>query len=199
MYYIKPLKFFFYKSSVGEKTTIMIELFFWLFAMLLASIVTKSWYRRVHTPGFKVVFNVLFFIGVFVHEMAHYTLGSLVGIKKKNFKVKYRSRDKTRVSPHGSVNSPEFARNSFLQTFVSSFAPLFVSTFLFLFCLDIMFHIQTELWIKILALMFSISLLIGSSPSGQDVKLVGITFNKNPRYSLYQIFLVALSGLSKLQ
>ena len=195
MYYIKPLKFFFYKSSVGEKTTIMSELFFWLFAMLLASIVTKSWYRRVHTPGFKVVFNVLFFIGVFVHEMAHYTIGSLFGIKKRNFKVKYRSSDKTRVSPHGSVSNPEFERNSFLQTFVSSFAPLFVSTFLFLFCLDIIFRIQTELWIKIVALVFSISLFIGSEPSGQDVKLVGRTFKRNPNYSLFQIFLLVISWM----
>lgn len=173
----------------------MIELFFWLFAMLLASIVAKSWYRRIHTPGFKVVFNVIAFIGVFIHEVAHYTVGSLFGVKKKNFRVKYRSDDKIRVSPHGSVTSPEFERNSFLQTFVSSFAPLFVSTFLFLFCLDIIFRIQTELWIKIVALVFSISLFIGSEPSGQDVKLVGITFNKNPRYSLYQIFLVVLSGV----
>ena len=93
------------------------------------------------------------------------------------------------------MSSPEFERNSFLQTFVSSFAPLFVSTFLFLFCLDIILHIQTELWIKIAALVFSISLFIGSGPSGQDVRLVGVTFKRNPNYSLFQIFLVVLSGV----
>ena len=43
--------------------------------------------------------------------------------------------------------------------------------------------------------MFSISLFIGSEPSGQDVRLVGVTFNKNPRYSLFQICLVLLSGV----
>ncbi|MFX1447822.1 MAG: hypothetical protein ACFFCG_06770, partial [Promethearchaeota archaeon] len=173
----------------------MIELFLWLFAMLLASIVTSSWYRHIHTPGFKMVFNIIAFMGVFVHEMSHYILGSLFGIKKKNIRVKYRSSDKTRVSPHGSVSSPEFERNSFLQTFISSFAPLFMSTFLFLFCLDIIFRVQTELWIKIIAFVFSISLFIGSEPSGQDVRLVGMTFKRNPSYSLFQIFLVVLSGL----
>ncbi|NVM43840.1 MAG: hypothetical protein HWN79_02895 [Candidatus Lokiarchaeota archaeon] len=173
----------------------MIELFFWLFTMLITSVVIRSWYNHIHTPGFKVVFNIIAFIGVFVHEMAHYTIGSLVGIKKKNIRVKYRIKGTSIVSPNGSVNTPEFGRYSFLQTFVSSFAPLFVSTFLFLFCLDIIIHIQTEFWIKIVAFVFSISLFIGSEPSGQDVRLVGLTFNKNPRYSLYQIFLVLLSGL----
>ena len=195
MYYKKPLKFFFYKSSFRYRTTIMIELFFWLFAMLLASIVANSWYRRIHTPGFKVVFNIIAFIGVFIHEIAHYTIGSLFGVKKTNIRVKYRSPDTNKVSPHGSVSNPEFERNSFLQTFVSSFAPLFVSTFLFLFCLDIIFRIQTELWIKIVAIVFSISLFIGSEPSGQDVKLVGMTFKRNPNYSLFQIFLVVFSGI----
>lgn len=173
----------------------MIELFFWLFAMLLASIVANSWYRRIHTPGFKVMFNIIAFIGVFIHEIAHYTIGSLFGVKKTNIRVKYRSPDTNKVSPHGSVSNPEFERNSFLQTFVSSFAPLFVSTFLFLFCLDIIFRIQTELWIKIVAIVFSISLFIGSKPSGQDVKMIGMTFKRNPNYSLFQIFLVVLSGI----
>ena len=173
----------------------MIELFFWLFTMLLVSIVANSWYSRLHTPGIKVAFNILAFIGVFIHEVAHYTIGSLFGVKKSNIRVKYRSGVTNRVAPHGSVTTPEFGRYSFLQTFVSSFAPLFVSTFLFLFCLDIILHIQTELWIKIVALVFSISLFIGSGPSGQDVRLVGVMFNRSPRYSLYQIFLVLLSGL----
>ena len=103
----------------------MIELFFWLFAMLLASIVTSSWYRRIHTPGFKVVFNIIVFIGVFVHEMAHYTIGSLLGVKKTNIRVRYHIKDTRIVSPNGSVSNPEFERNSFLQTLISSFAPIF--------------------------------------------------------------------------
>jgi hypothetical protein len=64
-----------------------------------------------------------------------------------------------------------------------------------MFCLDIILHIQTEIWIKVIAVIFCVSLLIGSEPSGQDVRLVGVTFNKNPRYSLYQIFLVVISGV----
>ena len=171
----------------------MIELYFWLLIMLLVSTIAKTFYRHVHTPGFKTIFDIVAFIGIFVHELAHYALGTLFGAKMGKMRVNYRSRDRSRVSPHGSVDSPEFERNSFIQTFVISFAPLIVSTFLFMFCLDIILHIQTEVWIKVIAVVFCVSLLIGSEPSGQDVKLVGRKFNNDPRYSLYQICLVVLS------
>ncbi|MFX0074353.1 MAG: hypothetical protein ACFE96_02850 [Candidatus Hermodarchaeota archaeon] len=173
----------------------MIELYFWLFIMLLVSSIASAFYRRAHTPGFKTAFDVIAFIGIFVHEVAHYTIGVLFGAKMGKIHVKYRSEISPRVSPHGSVDNPEYMRQSFMQAFMISFAPLFVSTFIFMFCLDIVFHIQTEVWIKVIAVVFCISLLIGSSPSGQDVKLVGRKFNSNPRTSLFQISQVVISGI----
>ena len=163
--------------------------------MLLVSIAVQSWYRRAHTPGFKTFLHVLAFVGVFVHEVAHYTFCVLFGVKTGKIKVKYRSEDKIRVAPHGSVSLPEFERNSFVQTFVISLAPLLVSTFLFLFCLDVIFNIETEAWVNVVAIVFCLSLLIGSEPSGQDIKVIGKTFRRDPNYSLYQIALVVASGL----
>jgi hypothetical protein len=163
--------------------------------MLVVSSIANTFYRHAHTPGFKTAFDVIAFVGVVVHEVAHYTIGVLVGAKRGKFRVKFRNRQTKEVSPHGSVGNPEFERHSFIQTFMISFAPLLVSTFLFMFCLDIILHVQTEVWAKVIALVFCISLLIGSEPSGQDVRLVGMTFNNNPRYSLYQIFLVIISGI----
>jgi len=127
--------------------------------------------------------------------MAHLIVSNLFGVKTGRVRVKYFSDDKMRISPHGSVNLPEFERNSFVQTLVISVAPLIVSTFLFLFCLDIVYNIKTEPWIDIIAIFFIVSLFIGSEPSGQDMRLIGFTFKKNPRYSLYQIFLIVVSGL----
>jgi len=195
MYYKKPLKFFFYKSSIERRNIIMIELYLWLFVMLLVSSIANTFYRHAHTPGFKTVFDIIAVIGVFVHELAHFTLGIIFGAKMGKITVRYRSRKKPEVSPHGWVDNPEYERQSFLQAFMISFAPLLVSTFLFMFCLDIIFNIQTEIWVKVIATVFCVSLLIGSEPSGQDVKLVGRKFNNDPGYSLYQIFLVLLSGL----
>jgi len=142
--------------------------------MLLISIGVQNWYRHIHTPGLK---------------------GVLFGVKTGKIKVKYRSEDRTRVAIHGSVSLPEFERNSFVQTFVISVAPLLVSTLLFLFCLDIIFNIETEAWVDVIATIFCVSLFIGSEPSGQDMKVIGKTFRKDPRYSLYQIALVVASGL----
>jgi hypothetical protein len=176
----------------------MIDLYLWILVMLLVSVGTRAIYRRAHTPGFKTAFDIIMFIGVIVHEISHYTLGILFGTKMGKIRVNYRGEGSDgirKVSPHGSVDSPEFERNSFMQTFMISFAPLFVSTFLFMFGLDIIFHIQTEIWVKVIAVVFCFSLLIGSSPSRQDVRLVGVTFNRNPRYSLYQLFLVFFSGI----
>jgi len=172
----------------------MIELFIWLFVILGLSMLARALYGIAHTPGYKAAFNAIAFVGVAVHEVAHYTVSAILGAKPANIRVKYRSEDKSRVAIHGSVGLPEFERNSLLQTFAISFAPLLVSTFLLMFCLDVIFHIQTDLWIKVVAIAFSLSLIIGSEPSGQDIKVIGRSFQNDPRYSVYQIFLLVLSG-----
>ena len=172
----------------------MIELFFWLLCMLLWSMVAEAIYRRAHTPGYKTMVNLLRFVGVAVHEVAHYALAIIFGTKPGKVRVKYRSEIKPGVAPHGSMVNKEFDRHTVLQTFAIGFAPLLISTFLFMFCLDLIFNIQTDLWVKVAATAFSGSLLLGLGPSGQDIRLIGETFQKDPRYSVYQIFLLVLAG-----
>ena len=155
----------------------------------------QAFYRYAHTPGYKAVFNVIAFVGVFVHEVAHYTVAVLLGVKPGKFRVKFRSKTGEGVAPHGSIENPESERNSLLQTFAVGFAPMLVSTFLFMFCLDVIFNIQTELLVKVVAVIFAGSLLVGLEPSGQDVKVIGYSFKNDPRYSVYQIFLLVLSGV----
>ena len=173
----------------------MIELYFWLLVMLGFSMLFRTLYGLAHTPGYKLVFNVIAFVGVFVHEVAHYTMAILLGVKPGKFRVKFQSEIGEGVAPHGSIENLESERNSVLQTFAVAFAPMLVSTFLFMFCLDIIFNIQTELLVKVLAVVFAGSLLIGLEPSGQDVKVVGYSFKNDPRYSAYQISLLVISGV----
>ena len=173
----------------------MIELYFWLLVMLGFSMLFRTLYGLAHTPGYKLVFNVIAFVGVFVHAVAHYTMAILLGVKPGKFRVKFQSEIGEGVAPHGSIENPESERNSVLQTFAVAFAPMLVSTFLFMFCLDIIFNIQTELLVKVLAVVFAGSLLIGLEPSGQDVKVVGYSFKNDPRYSAYQISLLVISGV----
>lgn len=172
----------------------MIELFLWLLLMLGCSMLAQVFYRYARTPGYKAAFNIIAFVGVFVHEVAHYTVSIMLGAKPGKLRVKFRSEIWTGVAPHGSIENPEFERNSLLQTFAVSFAPMLVSTFLFMFCLDLIFNIQTELFVKVVAIVFGVSLLIGLEPSGQDIKVIGYSFKNDPRYSAFQIFLLVLSG-----
>ena len=157
--------------------------------------VAEALYRRAHTPGYKTTVNLLRFVGVAVHEVAHYTLATIFGTKPGKVRIKYRSEITTSVDPHGSMANKEFYRHSLLQTFTIGFAPLLVSTFLFMFCLDLIFTLQTELWVKVAAAVFGGSLLLGLVPSGQDIRLIGKTFQRDPRYSLYQILLLVLAGV----
>ena len=173
----------------------MITLYFWFFVLLAGSTAIRALYRIAHTPGYKLFFNLVAFVGVFVHEVAHYTVSALVGGNPGKMRVKFRNEDKTRISPHGSVSNPEFEKQSVLQAFTISFAPLLVSTLLFMFCLDVVFHLQTDLWVKVVAILFCVSLVFGLKPSGQDVKVVGYAYQNDPRYSRYQIFLLLLSGV----
>jgi len=39
----------------------------------------RAFYGFARTPGYKAFINVLAFIGIAVHEVAHYTLGTLFG------------------------------------------------------------------------------------------------------------------------
>jgi len=173
----------------------MIKLFLWFLFILLCSMVAEAFYRHAHTPGYKTTVNLLRFIGVAVHELAHYTLATIFGTNPGKVRIKYRSEVTTGVNPHGSMVNNEFDRHSLLQTFTIGFAPLLVSTFLFMFCLDLIFTIQTDLWVKVAAVVFGGSLLLGLVPSGQDIRLIGKTFQKDPRYSVYQIFLLVLAGV----
>ena len=60
-------------------------------------------------------------------------------------------------------------------------------------CLDVILRFQAELWVKAVAFFLCISLIVGSSPSGQDIKVIGYVFHYDPRYSCYQIFLLILA------
>jgi len=162
--------------------------------MLGCSMLAQVFYRYARTPGYKAAFNVIAFVGVFVHEVAHYTVSIMFGAKPGKLRVKFRSESWGGVSPHGSIENPDFERNSLLQTFAVSFAPMLVSTFLFMFCLDVIFTIQVDLIVKVVVFIFGLSLLIGLEPSGQDIKVIGYSFKNDPRYSTYQIFLLILSG-----
>ncbi len=161
--------------------------------VILSYFITRFLFR--HAPGpFKPIINALCFVGVIIHELSHFIMCLLVGIRPKSISVNLRSKYTNTVAPSGSVFLDPHGY-TFLQALLISLAPALFSTWLFFWSFDVVFASEIEPFIRILAGLFCLTLFLGAAPSKQDLKNIGLVFRNDPRYSLYQIFLVLLSGL----
>ncbi len=175
----------------------LVPVFGWFFGILVTSLAICIWYRHIKTTILKVLFDIILFIGVTIHECAHACLLLSMRIMPTSFSVRYHSRFTGRASPHGEVGfrSSDELQMSFLQGFLVSLAPLFVSTFLFLFMLDIIYNMNSTDEMKIVAGIVAGSLLLGSAPSGADINTMMMMFKRRPEYSLYQVLIAGISIL----
>ena len=82
-----------------------------------------------------------------------------------------------------------------MQYVFISLAPLYISTVLFFWSLTVFFTPAYDDFIRVFAGIFCVSLLLGAAPSSADLRLIKISFKKDPRYSLYQIGLMLMSGV----
>lgn len=173
----------------------MLELFIWYGIILLSSLILR-YIRRLRIGPFRVLLNILSFVGVIVHEASHFVLALLFGVKIKGIRVNYHDRWTGAVAPNGAVGLDKTNMdNSVLQMLMAAMAPLFVSTFLFMVCLDLIFTLDTNAGVNVVAGFCAISLLIGSKPSGADLQQIGKAFYRDVRYSLYQLTLVGIAIL----
>ncbi len=169
----------------------------WCYYLLVFGISTIMLFvYRLNLGPFLVVFNILGFVGIIVHELSHYTLCKLLGVPVEHIRVKYRSRITGVVAPHGRVRPKEYYRISFLQAFVVAVSPLFISTWLIIACFDVfnIYGLNELVYIGVGFLI--VSLFIGSAPSHADFRFFYNAFKLSPIYSLYQLFLLAISILT---
>ena len=162
--------------------------------MYIASYLTKELLLRKNLGPFKPIINFLRFIGVFIHELSHFLMCLLVGVRPTGFHVKLRSPRTGRVAPNGYVSTDPRNR-SFLQAALIALAPLVIATWLLFWCLTLAFTETLDLLLRIIAGFLCISLLLGGAPSGPDFKYINYWFKRDPKYFIYQIFLVSLSGI----
>ena len=148
-----------------------IDFWYWFITIWITS--QLAWYLYSFARGLvRTGLNILFFLGVIIHEFSHLIVSLIVGIPVERIEIKWRSTDGFRVAPHGSITTADVPHESFMQGLMISFAPLLVSTFLFFGCIDIITIINTSFLIKIIAIFLAISLLLTAAPSKQDLNII---------------------------
>jgi hypothetical protein len=181
---------------------------FWYWVLGIWIISQMVWYLSSLTRGVvRTGLNILFFLGVIVHEFSHLIASLVCGIPVERIEIKWRSYDGFRVAPHGSITTADEPHESFMQGLMISFAPLLVSTFIFFGCIDVITIINTSFFIKIFAIFLAISLLLTAAPSKQDLNVITwaisndtlLAFSQATCFGISLLLSITLVNFSKIQ
>jgi len=177
----------------GEVLFIALAIFPFVYVIgyLLQSVLTSQDLGRTG----NTIINLIFFVGVIVHEVSHRLMDLLVGVPSHNLRVKYRDENSSKANPHGSVTPLHPFQMTFLQGFLTSFAPLIFGTWIIYFLLKAVFNPFFDPIIRIIVGICIVSIFITLSPSRGDLFFLKFSYQNDPAHSQYQVFLVILSFL----
>ena len=161
---------------------------------------------------FSVIFSYLLFtyigsqskiikslaiVGIIFHELCHVFMCIITNTPRESVSLfkKVESENGTPVKYYGEVKVNEDGV-TFIQSFLISFAPLYISFWVFFLLLNLLIHNQVEFLIFILVIYIMVSIVLSAAPSFADLAVIPKIFQRFPAYSLYQIFLIAISVLS---
>lgn len=155
---------------------------------ILSYLLQKEYFRRLQPLALR-----FFFVGVIVHEVCHYIMNLVVGIKPEWIRISWRDRETGIRNPNGAVQSKP---RSFVQAIFICLAPLYIGTWLVFLTLTIALNPSFNIYIRIFSGLFCFSILIAAAPSGQDFNNIHRAFRNSPAHSWYQVFLIFLSGVT---
>lgn len=164
------------------------------FVLVVGYLVQILLWGREASP-FTTIINILAFIGVFFHEISHYTLSVLTGVPAGPIRVRLRDEETGRVAPHGAVGQPRGHQKTLLQAVLVSFGPVLLGAWIFYFALQVAFNSRSDPLYRIIAGLMALSVLIASTPSPQDFHLIKQGFSHDPRHAIYQLFILTVSIL----
>jgi hypothetical protein len=183
-----------------------IDFWYWVLGIWITS--QLVWYLFSFTRGvIRACLNILFFLGVIVHEFSHLFFSLIFGVPVERIEIKWRNPNGFGVAPHGKIATGDNPHESFMQGLMISFAPLLMSTFLFFGCIDIITIINTSFFIKIFAIFLAISLILTAAPSKQDLNAVAWAISNDTILAFFQaacfgislLFSITLINFSKIQ
>ncbi|MBD3196039.1 MAG: hypothetical protein GF317_13355 [Candidatus Lokiarchaeota archaeon] len=134
----------------------------------------------------KKTLYFLGFIGVIVHELSHALMCIFVGEDVRKVKL-----DRKKIKGSVALKYPE--RETFLQALLTGIAPLIISSYIAWLLLTVFFNHNINDYLRIGCIILFISIIIGASPSWQDIRLIGNAAKRDLSYTLYQILLISIS------
>jgi hypothetical protein len=144
----------------------------------------------------NTIIKILCFFGIIVHESCHRVMCAITGVPVDKFSVSYRDRETGIVAPRGFVTPSRKHQITFMQGFLVAFAPLLIGIWIFYFLLLVACNPLLDPLFRIIAVILSISVLLCSQPSMDDLRMVMFHYRNDPFHGIYQIFLLLLSFMT---
>ena len=161
--------------------------------ILLGSYITEHFIWPADVGPLNPIKNAMCYIGIAIHELSHFVMALIVGVRPKGIQIKLRGKG-GKIAPHGKV-MVESHGETFLQAALISLAPLIFSTWLFFWMLDILISRIINIILFFIIVIVICSLFFGAAPSIVDFVIIWRSYKVDPKYSLYQICLLIISGV----
>ena len=138
-------------------------------------------------------------IGILIHELCHIVMCIMTNTKIHSVSLVQKVHEPD-VKHHpgygGRVTIGKSETLGFLQALLIALAPIYLSFWLFFFLLEQLLYTNLDVLVFFLIVFIMISIILGASPSIADLSSIPKAFSRDPTYSMYQIFLLVLSGVT---
>ncbi len=161
--------------------------------IFIVSFILKYLYNKGQFGYLNPLFLRLFYVGVIIHELAHYVMCKIVGVETRGILIAWRSQKTGERSPHGAVGTHP---PSFVQAIFIGLAPLYIGTWLIFLTLTIALRPDFNIYIRVISGLICFSILAAAAPSSQDFNTIPAAFSSSPANSWYQVLLLFLSGVT---
>lgn len=144
-----------------------------------------------------VLFYKVFCVGVVVHELAHYSMSKLFGVKVKE--ARWFSIESKRIEGREAINISGFVRTEEIYSVVTSLvlgiAPLLVNG-----TLIALIYYYGPIWTEIsywnvVITYAGVAFALGTRPSNEDLTLWWKILKKNPRRGFFEFIELILFGV----